>query len=225
LLLLTLVLVPLASLACDRDDDDGVSGASCTNDATFTAAFDRESPLEPDPQTPTLQVPDNESECRLRRALIIPSDLGSGWQYSPIGDAQVGPGQVYSCDLSVTDLRAGVSRFLEKAAATTPGADERSPVLLQLILALPSGAAARAIDELKRDCDLPSDPEARSIGDAALVVEEDIGADEPLRSIWVQEGDFLVSIMTTPADPDVALEELTELTLERLRKVGDLPAS
>jgi hypothetical protein len=239
LILLTLVLVPLASLACDRDDGDGGSGASCTNDATASAVLDLELPEEVDPRTPVQYLPDDENECRLRRALFEPSDFGSDWGYSSLGPSQVDPGRLtLACGVSLAEARAGVAAdFQPLSQIESDERVERFHLLAHYVIALEEGGASRALAAMRHSCNvLSNDTEGSelvrvidtpAIGDGALVFAESLGGwdeDEDsstLHRIWAAEGDMLVGVIAT-SETDVDLEALARESISRLDSIGTL---
>ena len=227
------------AIACDDDGGDkpsavaAASDAECTNQATRTAIWNALTPGVPTPLPDTPEIPDNELQSRLRRALVRLADL-------PPGSAKSGFGTAFTdsplaCYLTPPRVR-GYGSVGGDWIVPGDGADpDTGQIVRQSITLLGDGDGQRYLASLRRACNHDYQrgriaSVERSIADGidALIAHEvqtsDSGGIEQKTVVTIQ-GDIVIATgVLSTSDIDGALaEDLTRRAVSRLDDIGPLP--
>lgn len=207
--------------------------APCTNTATIEAiSTARWSSATPDRSR--LFAPDDESQCRLRRALIGVADLNADWAIQPSDSGHAFGGNRVSCEVPLPSTDSGVTVVLVREAT-----DGTASALVQQALALESGVAADFMAGLRHSCstlatdveneglyepiDLPSFADD-SVGyrDLGFPRDEDRKARDDDGTLYIRRGDILVFVSLFQGG-DLNLADAAALVSEKVDHVGELP--
>lgn len=193
-------------------------GPPCTNEATQEAEWDN----------PDRELPDEESHCRLRRALLTKADLPGRWGTAPFSSYEsrrmyeVG---VSECATEFPDTIAGL-----ESNYTRSDVDEVTAVWHQVV-AVKAGAGERIMAALRRNCLLQAEPDEdgapSNVGNVIIDASGDrITFTFTLSGVvaynTVVRDHDVISLLTVVDEQLADGSALAELIEERLKLVGPI---
>ncbi|MBI5289969.1 MAG: hypothetical protein HY873_13430 [Chloroflexi bacterium] len=191
-------------LVVGTDSTASLTSTPCTNQATAEAI------------RPKFRVPDTEIQCRIRRALLQPDDLGSNWE-DALEDGLSDSVPAYSvgnCRIPPVGFQSGLRTMLQRDS----GGENPDAVVIEQVLVFGPGAANDYMEAVRASCTmlqgaaLPEDdaplisevPFAFTVyGDETVALRVDLEAGEdPAISvtafnILVRRGDVVLSLVVT----------------------------
>lgn len=202
------------------------SDTQCTNDATAAAVLTAHAPLLHQ-STPVILLtgPDDDAQCRLRRALLTTADLPNAWSESKLGYTHIYETQHPGCRTTWTPMAGVMDSF------DAPNATGTLVEVAQWVFAFHPGEAAGLFSALKQNCSSVaprvSDPygPGHSIALPALGDESfGIYEGEGVAAVYIRRGDVITHLLVGgKGDLAAPLAHLAATVDAKLAKVGPIP--
>jgi hypothetical protein len=212
-----------AALLASHSGNGSVFSRACTNPATATAVSEYNDSQDFSEWLPN----DDETHCRLRRAVLTEDEVPDGLEYEPnLGRRSLYAGSDLrtSCAVFVPSILAGVE------ADYVSFEDEDYRFVGQQVVALESGDAARLFAAVRHSCRFSDDDKAGVVvpfpafGDDTLAVRQSLSDDEgdDFTSIYVSKGQLLLAVYVVGVD-QAELARLVGAAYLKLGRIGMLP--
>jgi hypothetical protein len=234
------VALVIAAVACKSGgaSPSGI-GPPCTNDATQEAGIQTSVSVDTAiaeglaTATAMAYYPDDEINCRLRRAILTEADL-TGWirdpDFSHDGPIQEPDTQVGPCRTPKPQAYAWLEAIFNRASDATAIPTDGGPILDHRVWAMEPGGAAAFIDALKRNCgSSPTNPpisglrpaNAPPVGDDSYALQQSDPAGGRGREIFFSDGDILEQISLSNDEGE--LDGIAATAAAKVSKVGVMP--